>query len=603
MMNLRPLCAILLLAPSWVWCSEGGGNVTSAVGLSIIAATLMGWFAYKLHQPLLLAYIAAGALIGPRMGLGLVSSDADIAMISEIGLVLLLFLIGLELDLKKIRASGKTLLLAGLLQFPLCVFVGLPILALLGFSWTGEHYDRLYLAVAVALSSTAIVVKLLYGKFELDTLAGRITLGVLVFQDIWAIFMLGIQPNLSHPEVWGILLSFAKGLLLVGVSFALSRFALGALFRSIAKQPELVLIASLGWCFLVCFFAHRLGLGLEMGALIAGVAISTFPYNLDVFAKIINIRDFFVTLFFVGLGMKMPNPWTDLSLLETAAWIALFVIVSRLLVLFPLLKLLGNGNRVSLLVPINLSQISEFSLVIVSLGLSLGHVRTETLSVVIYAFVLTSVASSYMIQFSHPLQAWMNKALNKIGLGDQRISNEIFAEEEPADVVLLGCHRTTSALIADWEQDRENGNTEAQIWISGMVVVDFNPAMLRQLRAHGIRAVYGDISYPETLHQAGILSTKIVVITLPDSLLKGTTNLRLLQQLKNLCPDAQVICTAESHSQAMVLYQDGANFVLQPRRLEALRLGEILAGIRNGQNGQLRELEAAQEELRQEILS
>lgn len=582
---------------------ETSHGLIAAVGASIIAATFMGWIAHVLRQPLLVAYIAAGVLIGPKLGLGIVSSEADVELIAEIGLILLLFMIGLELDLKKIRASGKSLVLAGLLQFPICVALGIAAFYFLGFSWQGGTYDLLYLGIAAALSSTAIVVKLLYGKFELDTLSGRITLGVLVFQDIWAILVLGIQPNLANPEILQILGSFAKGVLLVAVSFAMSRYLLGRLFKHIAKQPELILVASLGWCFLVCGMASFLGLSMEMGALIAGVAISTFPYNLEVFAKIINIRDFFITLFFVALGMKVPNPMSDLSLLGIAFGVAGVVVLTRILSLYPLLKILGNGNRNGLLVPLNLSQVSEFSLVIVSLGASLGHVSEQVLSVVIFAFVITSVLSSYLIASSHPIQTWLGKILDRIGLADRTKVEELEVDEAPVEVALLGFHRTASAIVAELERDRDEGLAHAQEILDGMVVVDFNPEMHRQLHTRGIRAVYGDIAHLETLHHAGVHNAKVVVVTLPDIILKGTTNLRLLQQLRVLCPHSLVVCTAESHRKSKELYQAGADFVLQPRRLEARNMIEALLQMRAGKAQELHDRETDIESHRDEILS
>lgn len=607
-MNAKVLISLLLLGlPNFVWASNGEGaqghGLITAVGASIIAATVMGWLAQVLRQPLLVAYIAAGVLIGPRIGLGFVASESDVEVIAEIGLVLLLFLIGLELDLKKIKASGKTLVLAGLLQFPLCVLLGLASFGLLGFSMGNGNYDLLYVAIAAALSSTAIVVKLLYGKFELDTQAGRITLGVLVFQDIWAIVVLGIQPNLANPQVTGILASFGKGILLVAIAFAMSRFVLGKLFRLIAKQPELVLIASLGWCFLICAIANIFGLSMEMGALIAGMAISTFPYNLDVFAKIINIRDFFVTLFFVALGMKVPNPFTNLTLLGIAGILSVAVMATRLLSLYPLLRMLRNGNRNSLLVPINLSQVSEFSLVIVSLGFGLGHVSQDVLSVIIFTFVITSIGSSYLISYSHPLQAKLTQFLEKIGLRDSLARHEEHKENHSADTILLGFYRTASAFVSELEKERDADSTDAQAILEGMVVVDFNPEMHRQLQARGVRAVYGDVSHLDTLHHAGVHGAKVIVITLPDTILKGTSNQRLLQQLRSMSPDSLIVCTAENHRQSMELYQSGADFVLQPRRLEARSLLQALVEIRNGKASELRERETDQESHRDEILS
>jgi len=375
-----------------------GDNLVTAIGISILAATIMAFVAHYTKQPLLLAYIAAGVIIGPKIGFGLVSSEENIAIISEIGLILLLFMIGLAIDMKKLKESGKTLITSGFFQFLICILLGLAFFFLMGFGLGGGKYDLLYLAVCCSLSSTAIVVKLLYGKFELDTLPGRITLGVLVFQDIWAIVVLGIQPNLADPAISEILLSFGKGGVLVVSSLLLSKYLLPRLFKSIAKIPELVLVASLGWCFLICGGASYLGLSTEMGALIAGVAISPFPYNLDVIAKVINIRDFFVTLFFVALGMQVPNPMGDPQILVIAAIAAIFLIGSRFLSIFPILYLQRQGHRMSLLPAINLANMGEFSLVIAAIGLSAGHIDARILSIIIFIFVFTSIIAPYLIK-------------------------------------------------------------------------------------------------------------------------------------------------------------------------------------------------------------
>ena len=249
--------------------SDGGGNgLITAIGISIIAATVLAYLAHLTKQPLLLAYLAAGAAIGPQFGFGWVSSQADVRTITEIGLILLLFMIGLELNLKKLKESGKSLVATGIFQFILCAAMGLGFFMLLGFTIgepfeyrifgvkvLGGEYDLLYLAVCLALSSTAIVVKLLYEKFELGTLAGRLTVGVLVFQDIWAIVVLSIQNSLSNPQILAILVQFGQAALLIAISMALSKYFLGYLFRKIARLPELMLVASLSWCFLICGLA------------------------------------------------------------------------------------------------------------------------------------------------------------------------------------------------------------------------------------------------------------------------------------------------------------------------------------------------------------
>lgn len=570
--------AAFLIIPHLAFASapDGKNDIVAAIGITIIAATAMAYIGHMLKQPLLLAYIAAGILIGPYIGFGLIKDVNDIETISHFGLILLLFLIGLEIDIKKLRDAGKSLIATGLLQFPLSMLIGVGFFLLLGYSFESGKYDLLYLAACCGLSSTAIVVKLLYGKFELNTLAGRITLGILVFQDIWAILLLGIQPNLANAEVLPILLSFGKGILLVLLSLAASKFILPRLFKSIAKIPELVLISSLAWCFLICGVAAFFELSVEMGALIAGVALSTFPYNLDVIAKVVNIRDFFVTLFFVSLGMQIPNPMDNLSILTTAAIASVFLIASRYIVIFPVLNSLKNGLRVSLLTPTNLSQISEFSLVIATLGVAAGHISRDTLSVIVFVFVITSVLSTYMIKYNDSIQQKLSRLLKKMGVSDiQNVTDEDEQSTEK-EIALLGFHHSASSLLHEILTNSQNHDLKEKL-----LVIDFNPEVHKSLKTAGVEVMYGDISHLDTLHHAGIHDMKIVISTIPDTILVGTDNLKIIRHMKALCPHAKIIVTSESPKRALQMYEEGADYVFLPRILSARNILSVLGLIEN----------------------
>ncbi|MDW8467318.1 MAG: cation:proton antiporter [Chloroherpetonaceae bacterium] len=377
-----------------------------AIAISVMAATVLGLLARMARLPLLIAYILAGVVIGPKIGFGWVKSESEIQSISEIGLILLLFIIGLEIDLKKLFQAGKAVTITGLLQAPLCFALAWGVLWLWGFENKNGRYEQLYLAFSLAISSTMIVVKALYEKHELDTLVGRITLGVLVFQDIWAIIFLAIQPNLTSPELWPLVGSFARGAGLIVFCLLLSKYVLPYLFNTIAKLPELMLVVSLAWCFLVASLATLAGLSKEMGALIAGVSLSTFPYNLDVAAKVINIRDFFIMLFLVALGMQIPMPTA--SVVGVALGLSVLVLLTRAITVWPILAGLRLGRRVGIVSAINLSQISEFALVASAIGLSYKHIEAETISYIVFTLVITAVLSTYLIAASHDIFLWIN---------------------------------------------------------------------------------------------------------------------------------------------------------------------------------------------------
>ncbi|MDP6932628.1 MAG: cation:proton antiporter, partial [Myxococcota bacterium] len=388
-------------------------------------------------------------------------------------------------------------------------------------------------------------------------LLGVITIGILVFQDIWAIIVLAIQPNLNNPEILGILATFGKGALLVGTALACTRYLLPWIFHSIAKLPELMLVMSLGWCFVVCLVAAdpHVGLSMEMGALIAGVTMATFPYNVDVIAKVISIRDFFITLFFVALGMQIPIP--EASVLQTAGVIVVTALAVRSVGVFLVLYLLKAGHRTSLLSTINLCQISEFTLVILTIGVGYGHIEKETLTSVIWAFAVLAVGSTYLVTFSHPLQGAISKVLTAVGLKDLSDANaeELEARERP--IVMLGFFRVASAFMDELQRKHPD-------LLEDIMVVDFNPEVRGTLEQMGVPCVYGDLGSIDTLHHAHIHHAKVVLCTLPDAILKGISNEKLMGVVRTICPDAQIITIAESPSKTIMLYEAGADYVIQP---------------------------------------
>jgi Kef-type K+ transport system membrane component KefB len=575
-------------------------DLLSSIGICVGAAALLALVGWRLRQPLILAYLVTGVVIGPY-GLNLVHDQASIATVAEIGLILLLFIIGLEIDLKKLASAGPAVLVTGALQVPICIALGLGFFYLLGERVTQGNYGLIYLAACMSLSSTLVVVKLLYDKFELDTLPGRITLGVLVIQDLWAVAMIAVQPNIVSPNLLPLAFSLWKGALLVVGGLALSKYVLPYLFRAVAKVPELVLVSALAWCFFLAGVASYIGLSKEMGALIAGISLSTFPYNLDVMAKAVSIRDFFVTLFFVALGMQIPLPSVHVVLIALAA--SGFVIVSRLCVV-PILYALRLGLRTSLLPAINLAQVSEFSIVIASLGLARqpAQISPDVLTIVIITFAITSVVSTYMINSSHRVQRVLTNALRVLRVKDLDSAEtaQERSETRHETFVFLGFFRDASSILHEFEHD----GTALQVkeFLSKILVVDFNPTVMRELRARGISCIYGDVAHADTLRHVGIQDAELVVSSITDDILRGTSNLRMLRNIRATCPKAKVMLTTEHIPQALSFYEAGADFVYIPRLHSAPEIARILkAGLEDGfekaRAGEIERLSARREVL------
>lgn len=539
------------------------------IGLGIVFAAAASHAARLLRQPLLLGHVLGGVLLGSQLGFGLVSSAESVQLISEIGLIFLLFIIGLEIDLRELAAMGRSMAVLGFVQFAGCVALGLAFFKPFGFALGGGRFDLLYLAVALALSSTLIVVKLLADKFETTTVAGRLTIGVLVLQDLWAIAFMAFQPNLLSPHLGGILRSVGQGAVLVAAAFLVSRHALTRLYASAGKNPELVLLTSTAWCFLICGLAEAAGLSKEMGALIAGMSIAAFPYGVDVVSKIGGIRDFFVTLFFVALGLQVPRP--TLSVLGLSLLIVAFVFVSRLLTVALTARVLGMGLRTGLVSAANLSQISEFSLVILSLGAGYGHVGPELQALVLTSMLLASVASTYMILFNDRIARAILGALRRAGLQELRAEELAGQDHSGRDIVLLGCFRAGEILVD--EIHRRAPELKPRI-----LVVDYNPAIRGRLEARGFRWAYGDLAHPETLKHLGISGASVVVCSVPDVFLKGTSNQKLLTHLKKLAPRARWIMTADEPAGAKTLREAGAHEAVTPSELAGGKFYELLCG-------------------------
>jgi Kef-type K+ transport system membrane component KefB len=549
-----------------------GTDLLSSIGICVGAAALLALVGWRLRQPLILAYLVTGVVIGPH-AFKLVKDLDSIQTVAEIGLILLLFIIGLEIDLKKLASAGAPVLLTGALQVPICIALGWGFFYLIGVRNAPGDHSLLYVAACMSLSSTLVVVKLLYDKFELDTLPGRITLGVLVIQDLWAVGMLAVQPNLTNPDLLPLAFSLWKGALLVVGGLAISKYILPYLFRAVAKAPELVLVSALAWCFFLAGIAQSIGLSREMGALIAGVSLSTFPYNLDVMAKAVSIRDFFVTLFFVALGMQIPVP--SLQVVEIALFASAFVILSRLAVV-PILYGLRLGHRASLIPAINLAQVSEFSIVIASIGLTRKQISPDVVTIVIITFAITAVASTYMINASHAVQKVMSGLLKALRIRDLDSATDVQERSEGRHetVVFLGFFRDASSILHEFEHGTDAAT--AKDFLSKILVIDFNPKVMRELRNRAISCIYGDVAHADTLRHAGIEEAELVVSSITDDILRGTNNLRMLKNIRTACPKARVMLTTEHIPQALSFYEAGADLVYLPRLHSAPQIAALL---------------------------
>jgi Kef-type K+ transport system membrane component KefB len=549
-----------------------GGSVSPLVadlGLCLVAAGVLAIAFVKLKIPAIAALLGAGVLLGPA-GMQAIQDKASIDTIANLGLTLLLFVIGLEVNLKSLLASGKTLVITGAVQVPLTLAAGCGaflVVGMTGWALVSGFYPALYFGVACAFSSTLLVVKYLQEHLRLDTVAGRLAVGLLIFQDIWAIVFLALQPSFANPSIAPILMTFVGTAIVAAIATAVARMLLSHAFHIVARSPELVVTLALGWCFGVGLFganlgaiAHRVGIdfqisvSMEMGALIAGATIATSPYAYEVVSRVIHLRDFFVTLFFVGLGMSIPVP-ESADVIVLAVIVAVIAVVLRYLLFLPVLYATGLDRRNSVSVSTKLAQVSEFCLVIAYLGSQLGHIDGTHVSVVIFAFVITALLTPVLFATSDRLYARLRPLLDLVGIRSRGLKPEAENAEAPR-LVLLGFHRIASALLADLER------LHADL-VPHTLIVDTNTTVHEDIRRRGAQVLYGDIASIEVLRHAGVDAAEVIVSTVPDELLKGTTNAQLVRQLRSLAPKAVIIANCTQVSQAAAVRAAGADHVFR----------------------------------------
>ncbi|NRB70993.1 MAG: cation:proton antiporter [Xanthomonadales bacterium] len=586
------LAAALWATPGQVFAAAGEmPSLVQDIGISLLTAGLIALIFTRFRIPSIAAFLLAGVIVGP-LGLEQVTNPDNIDTIAQLGFILLLFLIGLEIDFKKVFGSGKAVTVSGLLQYPLTIAFG--VLAVKGLLWLGfggdllasSPFAPLYLGVVIAGSSTLLVIKLFQEHFELDTEPGRLALGMLIFQDIWVIIVILIQPNLQNPELAPIALSFAGILCLSLFAVMLAHMVFEPCFEWIAKTPELTLTVALAWCFTVVFFGQNIdststlifgvnphmNVGSGMAALIAGACIASLPSATEVITKVSIVKDFFITLFFVALGISIPAP-ESWNVLLIALALAALALLARQLVFFPLFYWTGVDQRNAQVSAIRLAQISEFGLVIGFLGLQYGHISPELNAAIIFAFVITALITPLQYERAYDIHKALEPLLNRLGFKPP--ARETDEESKRYQLAMLGFHRHASSLLSDLTHKNPD-------LVKKTLVVDFNVTLHPQISASGATVRYGDLSNSETLHHIGLGRAEVIVCTIPDDLLRGISNRSLVALLREMNPSAIIIANGISFEEIQHVYDAGADYVYMARLESALALEAAVSSAVNG---------------------
>jgi Kef-type K+ transport system membrane component KefB len=493
----------------------------------------------------------AGLVIGRFSG-AFFGSLHTMEQISHLGLVFLLFIIGMEMDLHGILRLGPRAAVAILMQAPVSIAVVLAVqwgVHALGMSVPGlgaAPDTWIYYAVAASLGSTAVVVKLLGDKFELGTQAGRVTVLTLIGQDIWAVLALSYVTALGEKSagLGGIAIMLGGAALLIVSCVLLANHVLKRVMAFLATSPDLIVVVALGWCLLWAQGFSLTGLSAEMGALLAGLTVSRLPQRVEILSKVSSLRDFFMALFFVALGIGLPQPSPGVML--GAVMLVALVFASRLLLFAPTLLGARLGPIVSLTAALNLSQLSEFTLLLLPIGLAQGVLADRDAAIVSYGLMLSMVLSSLhralQPQGRHGAGARLPHRRGSAGSRDRSLGRRDRASR------VLPEHRCSRSRAAPLGP-RASGQDPRS--------VDFNLKNHPAVRAHGMRVAYGDISNPELLRHHGLERAKVVVSTIDDAFLRGTSNAKLVDAVRAINPRARIIVTASGAEAARELLGRG----------------------------------------------
>ena len=504
-------------------------NIFVEISLIIFIATAISFFVRFLRQPMIVGYILSGIILGPYF-LNLIQSTQYIEVFSKLGIAILLFIVGLNLKPDIIREVGKVSFFAGIGQIVITSVFSFFLMKFLGLS----NLASFYCAAAITFSSTIIVLKLLSDKGDLEKLYGKISTGFLLMQDIIAtLVLLGVSIFGSASGVSNIfsftLFVVIKCVALFFILYIISKYVLPKLSSFLTKSQEMLFLFSITWGIGLAAVFYVFGFSLEIGALAAGVALSSFHFSQEISSRLKPLRDFFILLFFVMLGSQMV--FSDIGkVILPAIVISIFVLIVKPLIVLLLMNLMGYKSRTSFASGVAMAQISEFSLILIALGFSLGHVSSEVVSLITLVGIITIAGSTYLILYSEKIYDYFKSILHAI---EFRKSPKYLDENNPKDpeMIIFGYDRTGYDFVKIAEKLK-----------SDYLVVDFNPVAIKKLEDQKIPFRFGDAEDIDFLSEIGFHKAKIIVSTVPDF----KTNLNLVSYYRNHNPKGIIIAISRN---------------------------------------------------------
>lgn len=547
--------------PKWLWKTNRNKHMEmtlfTQIGLVIAVAAIIAIIMHWLRQPLILGYILTGIIVGPSAFELIQTEEAKHAFetFAEIGIALLLFIIGLGLNAGVIRGLGKVSFITSMAVLATIGPLGFGLGLLLGLDWVSS----IFIGIALFFSSTIIILKALSDKHELRRLYGQIATGVILIEDIVAIIaILAVTMIASgRGDISGLAwLGFEAVALGAGLYLA-SRFVLPRLTRSLAQSSELLFLFSIGWGLSIAAVFGIAGLSHELGALFAGVSLAGLPYAAEMAARLKPLRDFFIVLFFVSLGELFTFD-NFVNALLPAHLLAAVVLLGKPLVVLTTLGVLGYTKFTGFKAAMHLSQISEFSIILVIFAAASGIVDESAVALITLVALITIGVSTYMMKYDD----WLYKRLSKyLTVFERKELREHAKQKEPYPAILFGYHKGGHEFIEAFRDMKLR-----------YLVVDDDPAIIDHLEHQGIRHEFGDMTDEEFLTEINASGAKLVVSTI-ESL---ATNLSTLQFLRRHNPHISFVCHAVSYEDAAELYEHGASYVSLPHYIGSERVSNFI---------------------------
>ncbi|WP_143962512.1 cation:proton antiporter [Litoribacter populi] len=537
-----------------IWLSSLAENPFYEFAIILFLAAVMGGLGQLLKQPLIVMFIALGILVGPAF-LNVVKSEDNIHLLAEIGIVILLFIVGLKLDLRIINSIGKIALLTGLGQVLFTSLIGFFIGLALDFT----YLHSFYIAVALTFSSTIIIVKLLSDKKEIDSLHGQIAIGFLIVQDIVVILVMIVLSAMGQSEgesFWDDMgQTLFAGAVLGLLTFIAMKFVIPRLSMFLAKSQELLTLFAIAWALAMAALGDVMGFSGEVGAFLAGVSLASSQFKDVISSRLISLRDFLLLFFFVNLGANL-----DLGIIgnqiPSSMIFSVFVLVGNPIIVLVIMGAMGYRKRTGFLAGLTVAQISEFSLIFAGLGLSVGHITEDVVGLITLVGLITIGLSTYLIIYSHPIYDFIAPALSiferKHPYREAEFEEEIHARY---DLIIFGLGRFGSkvAELLDQYQDIK------------YLAIDFDPQVVKEWRKKGDHVIYGDIEDPDLMDSLPLGAAKCVISTVPNTEL----SINLIHALRRHKYQGKVYVTAMHEKDVGILQAEKPDVVLLPHQLAA----------------------------------